>query len=304
MEVMGLKIVVAGGTGFIGRRLVNAYVQNNAEVILISRSGTTKQQRGVQCIAWDQIERNLNRFEGCDAIVNLAGESINQRWTNKAKHRILHSRIEASQRIAQLVDQLMTKPKCVINGSAMSIYGASNTERFDEMSSARGSGFLEQVIEAWEAAADQIKGTRLIKLRVGLVLGKGGGSLPLMMMPYRLGVGGRVGKGTQWMSWIHVDDIVRLIQFCIDHDSIHGVVNATAPNPVTNDQFGRELGRAMRRPHYFPVPAFMLKLVLGEMSTLVLEGQQVVPRVLLDNGFEFSFPYVDEALRDIISLGE
>jgi hypothetical protein len=295
-----MKIAVMGGTGFIGGHLVEMYARNGCEVIVVSRSQQPSERPGVRMVTWDELERSAEPLEGADAFVNLSGESINQRWTNAAKERILNSRLTAADRVARLVDRLRDKPAVVVNASGISIYGTSETDVYDETCPARVVDFLSGVVEQWERAIDRIQGPRVVKLRVGIVLGTDGGAFPKMALPYRLGVGGRIGTGRQWLSWIHIEDMVRVIDFCIRHDRIMGPVNATAPHPVTNDEFGRALGKALRRPHLFPVPAFLFKLLFGELSVLLLEGQKVVPRTLIDHGFEFRYPTIDQALRQLI----
>jgi len=294
-----MKIAVTGGSGFIGKRLITHLQQHGHEVINISRSPRTVVEH-VRTVTWDQLKTDSSAFAGLDAIVNLAGESINQRWTAAAKERIVGSRLKAAEQVAQLVEKMEVKPKVVVNASGMSIYGTSETETFDERSPHRPVDFLSRVVEQWEGAADQIQGTRIVKVRVGLVLDGKEGAFPKMAMPYKLGIGGPIGSGKQWLSWIHIVDMVRLIEFCIQNEEIVGPVNATAPNPVTNREFGGALAKAMRRPNLFPLPAFILKVIFGELSTLLLEGQKVLPRVLLEHGFSFKYSFVDKALADIV----
>lgn len=294
-----MKIAVTGGSGFIGKRLISHLQQQGHEVINISRSPRTVVAH-VRTVTWDQLKTDSSAFAGLDAIVNLAGESINQRWTAAAKERIVGSRLKAAEQVAQLVESMEVKPKVVVNASGMSVYGTSETETFDERSPHRPVDFLSRVVEQWEGAADQIQGTRIVKVRVGLVLDGKEGAFPKMALPYKLGVGGPIGSGKQWLSWIHIDDMVRLIEFCILNEVIIGPVNATAPNPVTNKEFGRALAKAMRRPNLFPLPAFILKVIFGELSTLLLEGQKVLPRTLLEHGFTFKYSFVDKALADIV----
>ncbi|MDQ0874059.1 uncharacterized protein (TIGR01777 family) [Paenibacillus sp. V4I3] len=294
-----MKIAVTGGSGFIGKRLISHLQKQGHEVINISRSPRAVVEH-VRTVTWDQLKTDSSAFAGLDAIVNLAGESINQRWTAAAKERIVGSRLKAAEQVAQLVEHMEVKPKVVVNASGMSVYGTSETETFDERSPHRPVDFLSRVVEQWEDAADQIQGTRIVKVRVGLVLDDKEGAFPKMALPYKLGVGGPIGSGKQWLSWIHIDDMVRLIDFCIQNEAIIGPVNATAPNPVTNREFGRALGKAMRRPNLFPLPAFILKMMFGELSTLLLEGQKVLPRVLLEHGFTFKYSFVDKALADIV----
>lgn len=294
-----MKIAVTGGSGFIGKRLISHLQQQGHEVINISRSPRAVVEH-VRTVIWDQLKTDSSAFAGLDAIVNLAGESINQRWTAAAKERIVGSRLKAAEQVAQLVERMDVKPKVVVNASGMSVYGTSETEIFDERSPHHPVDFLSKVVEQWEDAADQIQGTRIVKVRVGLVLDGIEGAFPKMALPYKLGVGGPIGSGKQWLSWIHIDDMVRLIDFCIQNEAILGPVNATAPNPVTNREFGRSLAKAMRRPNLFPLPAFILKIMFGELSTLLLEGQKVLPRVLLEHGFTFKYSFVDKALADIV----
>ncbi|WP_307555670.1 TIGR01777 family oxidoreductase [Paenibacillus sp. V4I5] len=294
-----MKVAVTGGSGFIGKRLISHLQQQGHEVINISRSPRAVIEH-VRTVTWDQLKTDSSAFAGLDAIVNLAGESINQRWTAAAKERIVGSRLKAAEQVAQLVERMDVKPKVVVNASGMSVYGTSETETFDERSPHRPVDFLSKVVEQWEAAADQIQGTRIVKVRVGLVLDGKEGAFPKMALPYKLGVGGPIGSGKQWLSWIHIDDMVRLIDFCIQNEAMLGPVNATAPNPVTNREFGRALAKAMRRPNLFPLPAFILKIMFGELSTLLLEGQKVLPRVLLEHGFTFKYSFVDKALADMV----
>lgn len=294
-----MKIAVTGGSGFIGKRLISHLQQQGHEVINISRSPRAVIEH-VRTVTWDQLKTDSSAFAGLDAIVNLAGESINQRWTAAAKERIVGSRLKAAEQVAQLVERMDVKPKVVVNASGMSVYGTSETETFDERSPHLPVDFLSKVVEQWEDAADQIQGTRIVKVRVGLVLDGKEGAFPKMALPYKLGIGGPTGSGKQWLSWIHIDDMVRLIDFCIQNEAILGPVNATAPNPVTNREFGRALAKAMRRPNLFPLPAFILKIMFGELSILLLEGQKVLPRVLLEHGFTFKYSFVDKALADIV----
>jgi hypothetical protein len=299
-----MRIAIAGGSGFIGTHLVKDWRKKKYDILVITRNCTKvkKQFPFASCATWDEIAKDSQALEGIDALVNLAGESINSgRWTAERKQSILLSRVETTQRIAAAVGKLTEKPRVVINGSAIGIYGQSDTARFDEDSKAIGDDFLAQVSRQWEEEADRIPAPRLVKIRTGLVMGADGGAFPKMALPYRLFTGGRVGGGRQWHSWIHIVDYVRLINFCIENEAIEGAVNATAPNPVTNNEFGRSLARQMHRPHWLPVPGFVLGLVLGEMSELLLEGQHVTPKRALEQGFVFHYPNIDRANQDLVS---
>jgi uncharacterized protein (TIGR01777 family) len=295
-----MKIAIAGGTGFIGKHLIAHLAQQQADITLISRTKQGADSQNVKRITWDELDAESGRLEGFDAIINLSGETINQRWTQAAKQRILQSRIDTTSRIAQLVAHLQKKPKAVINGSGISFYGVSETDAYNENSPLRQVDFLSGVVAQWEQAADQIKGIRVIKLRVGIVLGNDGGALPKMILPYRLGIGGRIGSGRQWLSWIHIADMVRLIEFCIANEQIEGPVNATAPDPVTNDHFGRAVGEVLHKPHWLPVPALAFKVMFGELSELLLQGQKVLPGKSIDHGFVFQFPAIKEALEELL----
>lgn len=295
-----MKLAIAGGSGFIGQHLITDWLNQNHEVVLISRSKQPTTSPRLSSITWNDLQKNPLLLDGIDAIVNLAGESINQRWTADAKRRVLQSRLDTTGQIADVVAKLSRKPGVVVNASGMSIYGLSETATFDENSPHVHDHFLSDVVEEWERAADRIPADRVVKVRVGLVLGMDGGAFPKMFMPYRLFVGGKVGSGRQWLSWIHVDDMVRLINFCIENPEIDGAVNGTAPNPLTNDQFGRVVGRVAGRPHWMPVPAFMMKWLFGELSVLLLEGQKVLPQKVVHHGFQFRYPTLEPALKQLL----
>lgn len=299
-----MRLLLCGGTGFIGQALTQALLSRGDEVWIITRNKPMKPPFDTALphphyVTWSEWSINPDRFSAFDGIVNLTGESINQRWTKKAKERILSSRIEAAARIADNLKQMSSPPNVVVNASGISLYGHSGDQVFDEYSPAAPADFLGTTVVAWEKAIDLIPAQRIVKLRIGLVCAREGGAFPLLRLPYRLFGGGRMGNGKQGLPWIHLQDMVSLILFCLDESAISGPVNAVAPDPVSNDEFGRAIGRITHRPHWFPVPGFLLKSVLGEMSTLILNGQRAMPRKALDHHFVFTFPQLEGALRDI-----
>jgi uncharacterized protein (TIGR01777 family) len=299
-----MRLLLCGGTGFIGKALTQALLSRGDEVCIVTRNKPMNPPFDTALphptyVTWAEWNADPDRLGGFDGIVNLTGESINQRWTKKAKERIVASRVEAAARIAEYIGRMSSPPAVVVNSSGISLYGHSGKMVFDENSSAAPADFLGDTIIEWEKAADQIPVQRLVKLRIGLVCAREGGAFPIIRLPYRLFGGGRIGNGKQGMPWIHLQDMVSLILFCLDHSELSGPVNAVAPEPVSNDEFGRMLGRVTHRPHWFPVPAILLRSILGEMSTLVLTGPKAMPRKLLDHGFVFAFPKLEEALRDI-----
>jgi uncharacterized protein (TIGR01777 family) len=299
-----MRLLLCGGTGFIGKALTHTLLSRGDEVWIVTRSKPEKPPYDETLphptyVTWTEWNADPNRLNGIDGIVNLAGESINQRWTTKAKERIVSSRVDAASAIANNLSRMDRPPSVVVNASGISLYGHSGNQIFDESSPVKPADFLGRTVIEWEQAADRIPVERLVKLRIGLVCARQGGAFPLLYLPYRLYGGGRMGNGDQGLPWIHLQDMVSLILFCLDRSDIAGPVNAVAPEPLSNDEFGRVLGRVSRRPHWFPVPGALLRAVLGEMSTLVLTGQRAMPRKLLDHGFVFTFPKAEEALRDI-----
>ncbi|XID93073.1 TIGR01777 family oxidoreductase [Paenibacillaceae bacterium WGS1546] len=299
-----MRLLLCGGTGFIGKALTHAMLSRGDEVWIVTRKKPAEASFDhalphPRYVTWQEWDADPDRLSGFDGIVNLAGETINQRWTQAAKRRIVSSRVEASRRIAEHVKRMRFPPSVVVNASGISLYGHSGDRIFDEYSPAEPADFLGTTVVQWEEAADRIAVKRLVKLRIGLVLAREGGAFPLIRLPYRLFAGGKIGDGKQGLPWIHLQDMVSLILFCLDRSDISGPVNAVAPDPVSNDEFGRTLGKVTKRPHWFPVPQAAMKLALGEMSTLVLTGQKAMPRKLLEHGYRFAYPKLEEALRDI-----
>jgi uncharacterized protein (TIGR01777 family) len=279
-----MKVAITGGSGFIGRAVAERLRASGQSVIAVSLRSTP----------------SPDDFAGCQAVIHLAGEPVAQRWTTGARERILNSRIEGTR---SLVAALRRHPPAVlVSASALGYYGSRGDEILTENSPA-GSDFLAQVALGWEreARAAETSGVRVVTPRIGVVLGRGGGALAKMATPFRLGVGGRLGSGEQWMSWIALDDLVSLIELALMDTALVGPVNAVAPKPVTNADFTRELAAALHRPAIFPVPAFALKVLFGDMSQILLGGQRVMPEAALRAGFRFRFTEAGDALRQIFA---
>ncbi len=297
-----MRVVVAGGTGFIGRRLVERLAGSGHEVaVLTRRAGAATLLSSARLVPWSEGTAWENALDGADGIVNLAGESVAQRWTAAVKRRILESRLEAVAKLSAAVGRAPGRPRVLVNASAVGYYGARGDEELTE-DSPPGGDFLARTCVAWEEAARAIsaRGPRVVRLRIGTVLAADGGALAKMLPPFRAFAGGPLGSGAQWMSWIHREDLVDLVLFALANPGAEGILNAAAPAPVRNRDFARALGKALGRPALLPAPAPVLRSLLGEMATLVLDGQRVVPRRAAELGFRFRFPELPEALRDIL----
>ena len=286
-----MKVLVSGGTGLIGTALVGALEKEKHAVTLLARTEAVQAPR----ILWDPESGKItpSLLEGFDAVIHLAGESIAKgRWTPLMKERILESRTRGTGLLAQIVAGLARPPKVMISASAVGFYGDRGEERLTEESPA-GTGFLPRVCQAWEAscAPAVARGIRVANLRFGVVLSPKGGALKKMLLPFKLGLGGKIGSGRQWWSWVSLDDVVGAVRHVLLTDSLAGPINLTAPTPVTNDDFTKELGRALHRPTLFPLPAFAAKLILGEMAeALLLASARVEPKKLLASGYVFRTP--------------
>lgn len=298
-----MRVAITGGTGFVGRALTELLQQKGHEAIILSRS-SSHEEKHVTYINWlTKDSKPEDYLKGIDAIVNLAGESINNgRWTEKQKEKIYSSRMDATDEVIRIIKALKQKPKVLINASAIGIYPPSIAKTYSEQSTEQGQDILAKTVSDWEKRASNVEqlGVRVAFGRFGIILDRNEGALPLMALPYKMFVGGPIGKGENWMSWIHIQDVARALLFAIEHN-IHGPFNIVAPDPKRMNEFSKMLAKTLNRPHYFPVPAFALKLVLGEKSQLVLEGQKVVPEVLLAAGFNFKYPELTEALNNIYS---
>ena len=301
-----MKIAIAGATGFVGSRLVAQLQAQGHQVIILTRSPQQASNRfgQAQIVGYNPLKSGewQQSISGCDAVINLAGEPIaEKRWTPAQKRSILDSRQLGTQKIVEAIDLATIKPQVLINASAIGYYGTSETSKFDETSPA-GTDFLAEVCAAWETAAQSVtaNGTRVVILRLGIVLGENGGALGKMLAPFSAFVGGPIGSGNQWFSWIHRDDVVKLIIAALNDTKMQGVYNATAPNPITMTEFAQTLGTVMNRPSWLPVPNFVIEAMLGEGAIVVLQGQQVVPTRTLAQGFDFQYSTIEPALTAIV----
>lgn len=291
-------IVVSGATGLIGSALVSRLRASGHTVRRLVRSTTSPQPGDV---LWDPARNVLpaSALEGAYGIVHLAGAPIAERWTAKHKEDIRQSRLQSTTLLARTIAASNSRPSVMLSGSAIGFYGDRGDETVDEHS-APGSDFLARVVQDWEGAAAPVAalGTRLVLLRTGIVLSPHGGALERLLVPFRLGVGGPIGGGQQWMSWIALEDHLRAIEFALFGNGLSGPVNLVSPNPVTNAIFATALGRAVNRPALVPVPGFALELLYGEMArATLLAGQRVRPTALTTAGFEFLFPTIEQALK-------
>lgn len=303
-----MKVVVTGATGFVGQQVVKALSDRGDQVVALVRSPAkaTKQLASlfrVECIGYTPKAAGdwFAALEGADAVINLAGEPLaNGRWTAQRKQEIYASRVVGTQQLVQAIAQCQQRPQVLVSTSAIGYYGTSETETFVETHAA-GNDFLAKVCVDWEAAAQGVTdlGVRLVILRFGIVLGEQG-ALAKLLLPFQLYLGGPLGSGQQWFSWIHQRDLVRLILTAVDESKMQGVYNATAPEPLTMADFCRVLGEVMQRPSWLPVPAPALQLLLGEGADVVLKGQRVLPERTLATGFQFDYPNAKAALTNLL----
>jgi uncharacterized protein (TIGR01777 family) len=304
------RVVLTGATGLIGKALVGALTARGDTVLALSRNAPTAGAvlggSGVEVLAWpapEQAPPPPEALAGADAVINLLGEPVAQRWSPAVKQRIHDSRALGTRRLVEGLQALAPeqRPRVLVSGSATGFYGPLGDDPVDESAPA-GADFLAGVVQDWEAAAlaAVADGARVVLVRTGVVLARRGGALKTMLPPFRLGIGGPVASGRQYMPWIHIEDIAGAFLHCLDDDRANGPVNGVAPAPVTNREFSHALGRALHRPAVAPVPAFALKLLYGEMADVVTTGQRVIPGRLGALGYEFRHPGLDAALRDLL----
>ena len=302
-----MRVLVTGASGRIGQVLCGELLARGDEVVGLTRD-PEKARAAQSQISWHAWEPTLERpaeaaFEGVDGVVNLVGEKINQRWTAEAKRKIMDSRRIATHNLVGTIGGLGTKPKVLVSQSAVGYYGDQGDEILDE-SSAPGEGFDSRVCVEWEKAAHEVDaaGVRLAIVRTGQVMETGGGILGELLLPFKLGLGGPLAGGNQWVPWIHLSDEIGILLWALDTESVSGVVNAAAPNPVTNKEWSKALGRALGRPAMLPIPGFATEVKFGrEFGKVAQGGQRVLPKRTEELGYGFKYPEIDGALRDLVS---
>jgi uncharacterized protein (TIGR01777 family) len=305
-----VKVVVTGATGFIGTPLCRALRTAGAEVVALTRRAAPAREllgEGIGVAEWDA--RSPGAWEevlaGAQGVINLAGEPlVGRAWTSRQKEVLRASRVETTRALVAAMGKTSARPEVLLSASAVGYYGPHGDETLTE-ESPPGSDFLGGLVREWEAAAEAAKplGVRVARLRLGVVLGEGGGALAKMAPPFRFFLGGPLGSGQQWVSWVHRDDVIGIALWALENGAVRGAVNVTAPQPVPMREFARALGRALGRPSWAPVPAPALRVLMGEMADVLLTGQRVLPEVARSLGYRFRFPDLDGALRSILGKG-
>ena len=298
-----MNCLLTGATGFIGRHLVDHLLANGHSVNYLGRQRSTSLDTRAAFHHWDrQDQPRLESVPRLDAVFHLAGEPVAQRWTADVKKRIMESRIDGTRKLVSAIRKLKYKPTVLVSTSAVGFYGDRGNQVLTEASAA-GEGFLADVCKGWEREAMRATefGLRVALLRVATVLGKDGGALKPMLVPFKVGIGGRFGDGKQWMPWIHLDDLVSLYVFAAENGSAEGPLNAAAPETVTNEQFTKTLGKVLGRPTFIPAPRVALQAVLGELAGFVLSSQKVIPEATERAGFKFRFGQLELALRAVLA---
>jgi uncharacterized protein len=297
-----MNYLVTGASGFIGQHLTQALLDRGDSVHYLARRKSNRIDQRAIFHAWQtESQPVLEEVPLFHAVIHLAGEPVSQRWNTEVKRKIFDSRVDGTRHLVSALGKRSQPPAVLVSASAIGYYGNRGDEALTE-DSAPGSDFLAEVCIAWEREAARARefGMRVVPIRISVVLGREGGALPKMLTPFRLGLGGRLGSGRQWMSWIHAGDLVRLILFAIENETVIDVLNGSSPDPVTNLEFTRALAKAVHRPALFPVPPAALRLALGEMAGAVLGSQKVLPQAAQRYGFAFRFPVLADALQELL----
>lgn len=297
-----MAIVIAGGSGLIGQEITSALLKKNYEVRILSRSPESKKSMGGESyFKWDIKSQSIDEsvFNNAECVINLTGENVaDKRWTDNQKEKLLNSRIDSTNLLLEKLKNLNSKAK-FINASAIGFYGDTEDKIVDETAPS-GDDFLAGICQEWEKAIKKSEYHPYIIIRIGIVLSLKGGALSKMLTPFKLGLGGALGSGQQYMSWIHIDDLVKIFLWAMESDTENQIFNAVAPNPVTNKEFTKTLGSAISRPTIFNAPSMAIKLALGEMSTILLKGQRVSSQKLQDHGFKFEYQHLKNAFEELI----
>jgi uncharacterized protein (TIGR01777 family) len=299
-----MKVLVTGATGFVGNYVLKELAYRGHDIVLVTRDvEKAKSKIGIphDAFKWDPAKEELplEALEGVDSVIHLLGENIAAgRWTNSLKDKIYNSRIKGSQNLVSAINKMGSSVKTLVSASAIGFYDINTEEELNE-NSAKGSNWLSKVCHDWEREALKASSQRTVILRTGVVLGSGGGAMAKMMLPFKMGGGGILGSGKQFMSWIHVKDLASIYVDAIEKESFEGVYNATAPHSLTNHTFTKTLGKILGRPTLFPVPKLALKVLFGEMSSILLDSQNVIPERLVKEGFKFQFENLPDALEDV-----
>ena len=311
------RYLITGGSGFIGTGLIKQLLLENHDITVLTRNEVLTAQHFARVMDAEREDFQsktkvktiasldaINPDQSFDVVINLVGQGIaDKRWSDEVKQQLMNSRINTTQELYDYLKEALIKPDVFISGSALGYYGVRNTDDEIDENGDTDNSFSSQLCQKWEAQARKIAelGIRTCYLRTGIVLGKDGGALSKMLTPFKMGLGGPIGNGKQWMSWVHLDDIVDMIRFAVENDAIKGPINATAPKPVSNNEFAKTLAKVLKRPAIFPMPAFVIKLLFGQMGEeLLLAGQRVIPKKLSDEGYQFQYPLLETALRDIL----
>ena len=311
------RYLITGGSGFIGTELVKQLLLENHDVTVLTRN-EVKTAQHFEAVINDVREEHQSKSkvktvssidaispdQSFDVVINLAGQGIaDKRWSDDVKQQIVDSRISTTQDLYQYLKDAHIKPDVFISGSALGFYGVSESDDEINESGETDNSFSSVLCQQWEAEAEKIAGLgiRSCYLRTGIVLGKDGGALTKMLPPFKMALGGPIGSGKQWMSWIHLQDIVGIIRFAVENETVKGPINGTAPKPVTNKVFSKTLGKSLKRPAIFPMPAFVVKMLFGQMGEeLLLSGKRVVPEKIVEAGYEFKYSQLEKALKDIV----
>ena len=299
-----MHVVISGGSGFVGQALTHLLMQKGHRVTILTRHPDHKRtSESVHYVEWLSVDSlPENELKDVDAMVNLAGESIGSgRWTQSKKEAILNSRLTATKEVIRILGHLNPKPKVLVNASGVSYYGMSDFKTFNENSKSDANDFLAKVVKRWEKEGATAKelGIRTVFARFGIILGQEG-ALPPMVLPYKLGIGGPIGSGMQWISWVHIQDVVEMVYFAMIKPEVDGPLNVTSPNPIRMSSLGQSIAEVLHRPHWLRVPGLALKVAFGEMSQVILKGQRVLPQKAHYHNYSFQFPDVKSALSDIL----